>query len=322
MTHTQTSAERSARATETVAVLGAGGTMGFAMARNIARAGIPIRAWNRSRDKAEPLTKDGVLVADTPAEAAQGATIVLTMLADAEAVVSAMDRDGGALAAMARRDDADHPVWLQMSTIGEEATERCIGLANSYGVGFVDAPVLGTREPAEQGKLVILESGPEQARPRVQPVFDAIGHRTIRAGQAGAGTRLKLVANSWVLAVVEAGAETIALAEGLGLDPALFFQAIEGGALDLPYLRTKGKAIADRDFAPSFRLTLAAKDASLVRESASQHGLDLPLLDLIARRLHEGAAEHGDKDFSATYLTSAAGHAALTRSPFTSTEGG
>jgi 3-hydroxyisobutyrate dehydrogenase len=174
-------------------------------------------------------------------------------------------------------------------------------------VGFVDAPVLGTREPAEQGKLVILESGPDEARPRVQPVFDAIGHRTIRAGQAGAGTRLKMVTNSWVLAVVEAGAETIALAEGLGLDPALFFQAVDGGALDLPYLRAKGQAIAERDFSPAFRLALAAKDAALIRESAEGHGLDLPLLDVIARRLSEGAVEHGEKDFSATYLTSAAG---------------
>jgi 3-hydroxyisobutyrate dehydrogenase len=306
MTHSQTSAYRN----ETVAVLGAGGTMGFAMARNIAQAGIPVRAWNRSRDKAEPLAKDGAYIADTPAEAAEEATIVLTMLADLEAVISAMDGDGGALPAMARRNDPDHPIWLQMGTIGEQATQRCIRLANSRGVGFVDAPVLGTRQPAEQGKLVILESGPEQARPRVQPIFDAIGHRTIRAGQAGAGSALKLVANSWVLAVVEAGAETIALAEGLGLDPALFFQAIEGGALDLPYLRLKGQAIADRDFTPSFRLTLAAKDASLVRESASQHGLDLPLLDLIEQRLHEGAAEHGDEDFSATYLTSAPGQVA------------
>ena len=290
--------------TEIVAVLGAGGAMGFAMARNIARAGLPVRAWNRSRAKAEPLAQDGAVITDTPAEAAEGATIVLTMLADAEAVVQSMDSDDGALPVMARRNDPDHPVWLQMSTIGEDATRRCIGLANNYGVGFVDAPVLGTRQPAEQGQLVVLESGPEEARPRTHAVFEAIGHRTIRAGEAGAGTRLKLVTNSWVLAVVEAGAETIALAEGLGLDPSLFFQAVEGGALDLPYLRMKGQAIADRDFAPSFRLALAAKDASLVRESASQHGLDLPLLDLIARRLHQGAAEHGDEDFSATYLTS------------------
>lgn len=306
----QTSAERTARMTETVAVLGAGGTMGLPMATNIARAGLPVRAWNRSRDKAEPLGRDGAFLAGSPAEAAHGATIVLTMLADTEAVMSAMDGEDGALPVMARQEQADHPIWLQMSTIGEEATQQCIGLANRYGVGFVDAPVLGTRQPAEQGQLVILESGPEEARPRVHPVFDAIGHRIIRAGQAGAGTRLKLVTNSWVLAVVEAGAETIALAEGLGLDPSLFFQAIDGGALDLPYLRMKGRAMTERDFAPSFRLALAAKDAGLVRASAHEHGLDLPLLDLIARRLYEGTAEHGDEDFSATYLTSALRRAA------------
>jgi 3-hydroxyisobutyrate dehydrogenase len=180
------------------------------------------------------------------------------MLADADAVLEAMDSDDGALPVMARRDDPDHPVWLQMSTIGEEATQRCIRLANRYGVGFVDAPVLGTRQPAEQGELVILESGPEQARPRVQPVFDAIGHRIIRAGQAGAGTRLKLITNSWVLAVVEAGAETIALAEGLGLDPSLFFQAIKAGALDLAYLRMKGQAIPDQRSGPGSMTHLTA----------------------------------------------------------------
>jgi 3-hydroxyisobutyrate dehydrogenase len=112
------------------------------------------------------------------------------------------------------------------------------------------------------------------------------------------------VTNSWVLAVVEAGAETIALAEGLGLDPGLFFRAIEGGTLDLPYLRMKGKAMTERDFTPAFRLKLAAKDAELVRQAAEDRGMDLPLVETIARRLTEGAGEHGDKDFSATYLTS------------------
>jgi 3-hydroxyisobutyrate dehydrogenase len=194
-----------------------------------------------------------------------------------------------------------------MSTIGEEATEWCAGLADRYGVGFVDAPVLGTRQPAEQAKLVVLTSGPEEARSRVQPVLDAVGHRTIYAGETGAATRLKLVTNSWVLAVVEAGAETIALAQGLGLDPALFFQAIEGGTLDLPYLKMKGRAMLGRDFTPSFRLKLAAKDAGLIADAAWQHGLNLPLLEVIARRLGEAAADHGDKDMSATYLTSAPG---------------
>jgi 3-hydroxyisobutyrate dehydrogenase len=303
-------------ATETVAVLGAGGTMGFAMARNIIRAGIPVRAWNRNREKAAPLAADGAYLADSPADAARGAGIVLTMLAGQEAVFAVMDGEDGALAVMAGASAADgsraggpygphHALWLQMSTIGEAATQRCAQLANRRGVGFVDAPVLGTREPAEQGALVVLESGPEEARPRVQPVFDAVGQRTIRAGQAGAGSRLKLVANSWVLAVVEAGAETIALAEGLDLDPGLFFQAIEGGALDLPYLRTKASAIAEGDFTPAFRLALAAKDARLAQDSARSRGLDLPLLDVIASRLAEGAETHGGQDFSATYLTSA-----------------
>jgi 3-hydroxyisobutyrate dehydrogenase len=287
--------------TETIAVLGAGGTMGSAMARNMAWSGLNVRAWNRTQEKAEPLADDDVYVAGTAADAVRDAGVVLTILADADAVISAFEQ---ALPGIDVTADP-RPIWVQMSTIGEAATQRCENLANSSGIGFVDAPVLGTREPAEQGELVVLESGPEEARPRIQPVFDAIGKRTIRAGQAGAGTRLKIVLNSWVLAVVEAGAETIALAEGLGVDPALFFEAIEGGALDLPYLRMKGSAIAARDFSPSFRLKLAAKDAGLVTESALMHSLDLPVFNAIAERLDEGAVQHGDEDFSATYLTSA-----------------
>jgi 3-hydroxyisobutyrate dehydrogenase len=303
--------------TETVAVLGAGGTMGFPMARNIARAGISVRAWSRSRQQAEPLAQDGAFIADSPAEAARGAGIVLTMLADSDAVVAAMDGPHGALSAVpganaesggSQTGDPNGPhrvFWLQMSTIGEAATRRCAELANRRGVGFVDAPVLGTRQPAEERKLVILESGPADARPRIQPIFDAIGQRTIRVGEAGAGSRLKLVTNSWVLAVVEAGAETIAMAEGFGLDPRLFFRAIEGGTLDLPYLRMKGKAMIERDFMPAmFRLRLAAKDARLIRDASHEHGLDLPLVDTIAQRMTEGEQSHGDEDISATFLTS------------------
>lgn len=317
MTNTQT-AQPTARGlvTETIAVLGAGGTMGFPIARNLARAGLPVRVWNRSSDKAEPLTADGAYLARTPMDAASGAGVVLTMLADEDAVIGAMDGPDGAFAAMRgairenahAADDSDgphHALWVQMSTIGQAATKRCAELANRHGLGFVDAPVLGTRQPAEEGKLVVLESGPEEARPRTQPIFDAIGQRTIHAGPAGAGSLLKLVTNSWVLSVVEAAAETVALAEGVGLDPDLFFQAIEGGTLDLPYLRIKGKAITERDFTPAFRLALAAKDADLVQRVAAEHGLDLPLIDAMARRFAEAAKEHGDKDFSATYLLSA-----------------
>jgi 3-hydroxyisobutyrate dehydrogenase len=280
-----------------VAVLGAGSTMGLGMARNIAGAGFRVRAWNRTVEKARPLHEHGADVLETPREAADGADVLLTILSDADAVTGVFEE-----AASSAQDDA---IWLQMSTIGEAGTERCAEVAERHGLTLIDAPVLGTKQPAEEGKLVVLASGPREAQERVQPIFDAVGQKTMWVGEAGAGTRMKMVANSWVLTVVEGVAETIALAEGLGLDPNLLLDAIEGGALDLPYLRMKTKAIMERNFEPSFRLTLAAKDARLIVESAERHGIDTPLFSTIRRRLAEGAREHGEEDFSATYLTSA-----------------
>jgi 3-hydroxyisobutyrate dehydrogenase len=279
--------------------------MGLPMARNIARAGINVRAWNRTAAKAQPLRDDGVEVLDTPAEAARGADVVLTMLSDTDAVLAATEGDDGWLAGA-----GDGVVWLQMSTIGEEGTARCAELARDRGIELVDAPVLGTKQPAEQAKLVVLASGPDAWRDRVQPIFDAVGQRTMWVGETGKATLAKLVVNSWIVTVTEGAAETIALAEGLGLDPQVFFDAIEGGGLDLPYLRMKGKAILERDFTPAFRLSLAAKDARLVDEAAARRQLDLPMLATIARRMTEGAREHGDKDMCATYLTSQASVAA------------
>ncbi len=258
---------------------------------------IEVRAWNRSREKAQPLADDGASVCDTPAQAAGGAEVILTMLADADAVLES--------AASALENGAEDAIWLQMSTVGERGTERCAELAGERGVALVDAPVLGTKQPAEQAKLVILASGEERLRERVQPIFDAIGSKTIWVGELGAATRLKIVVNSWVLTVTEGCAETIALAQGLGLDPTLLFDALEGGTLDLPYLRMKGKAILEHDFEPMFRLALAAKDAGLIEESAQRHGLRLPLFSAIREQMSEAAEEHGDEDMCATYFASA-----------------
>ncbi|HEY0343717.1 MAG TPA: NAD(P)-dependent oxidoreductase [Solirubrobacteraceae bacterium] len=283
---------------ETIAVLGAGGTMGRPMARNLARSGFSVRAWNRSGEKAQALADDGVELCATPAEAAAGATVILTMLSDADAVLAVMDGADGALAGA-----STGAVWLQMSTIGIDATERCAELARRHGLALVDAPVLGTKQPAEQGDLVILASGPDELRERLAPIFDAVGKRTMWLGAAGAGTRLKIAVNAWILTIVEGAAETLALAEGLGLDPSLVLDAVSGGPLDLPYLQMKGKAMIERNFEPSFRLALAAKDAALVEEAAERYGLDLPLIATLRRRLEAGVSQHGDEDMSATFLT-------------------
>jgi 3-hydroxyisobutyrate dehydrogenase len=283
-----------------IAVLGAGGTMGFAMAQSLLRNGFRVNAWNRSFEKMEPLAAAGAELAATPAAAAANADTILTMLADGDAVTAAMESDDGALATAA--DDA---LWLQMSTIGEEATATCAELAAEHGLGFVDAPVLGTKQPAEEGALVVLASGPDELRERAQPVFDAVGSRTLWLGEAGAGTLLKLVANAWIVATVEGAAETIALAERLGLDPERFFEAVADGPLDMGYLRTKGRAMIDRNFEPSFSLRLAAKDARLVEASAGRRGMELPLITAVRRQLEAGVAAHGDDDLSAVFLAMA-----------------
>jgi 3-hydroxyisobutyrate dehydrogenase len=282
---------------KTVAVFGAGGTMGLAMSRNLLRAGFGVRAWNRSREKAEPLAGDGATIVSTPAEAAEGAAVLLTILSDGDAVLETIEQ--------ALPSAEPGAVWLQMSTIGIDATDRCIEVAGRAGLVFVDTPVLGTKQPAEEGKLVILASGPEQAADVAQPIFDALGQRTLWVGAAGNGSRLKLATNAWLLAVVEGAAETLALAEGLGVDPHFVFEAVKDGPLDMPYLRLKGQMMIERNFEPSFRLALAAKDARLAAEAAKRAGLDLALVEVVAARFAQAAEEHGDEDLSAAFLVSA-----------------
>jgi 3-hydroxyisobutyrate dehydrogenase len=281
----------------TIGVLGTG-VMGAPMARNLARAGNDVRAWNRSTDKAAALRDDGVDVRDDPASAAAGADVVLTMLSDADAVLEV---------AQAANLTAGQ-IWWQASTIGIDGIERAAALAEDKGAALVDAPVLGTRMPAEEGKLVVLASGPDEALDTLAPLFDAVAQRTVRVGPAGTATRLKLAVNSWVLAVTQGTAETLALAEALGLDPALIFEAVDGGGLDLPYFRMKGKLMLDDDFPPSFALAMAAKDARLVAESAERTGVDAPVARAIAERFAAGvAAGYGDEDMAVTHRLSRPG---------------
>ena len=286
-----------------VAVLGTG-IMGAPMARNLLRAGHEVRAWNRTQKKAEALASEGAEVARTPPEAVRGANLVLTMLADAGAVEETMIESGGL---EAFPDDA---LWIQSSTVGLAATERFAKGAEERGIAFVDAPVLGTKKPAEDGQLVVLGSGPQEAREHCKPVFDAIARAQFWLGDAGMGTRLKLVLNSWILCTVENIAETFVLADTLGLDPRQFLKAISGGGSDMEYAHIKGELMLNQDFPPSFPLRLARKDVALILEAAGDE-LDLPLvratLDQFDRAFELG---HGDEDMSAVYYASAATAAA------------
>ncbi|HEY5023614.1 MAG TPA: NAD(P)-dependent oxidoreductase [Acidimicrobiales bacterium] len=248
---------------EPVAVLGIG-TMGHGMAASALRARIPTTVWNRNQEATRDLAKHGAEVAQTAADAARSAAIVITMVTDADAVIS-IARDEGVLTAL-----APGAVLVQMSTIGVAGIERVAAMvaAERPDVILLDAPVSGSKDPAEHGQLTIFASGPDEARPRVTPLFDALGQRTIWAGSAGTGTRLKLVANTWLAFAAEAVAASVALAHGLGLETEKVVDALQGNPLVSPWQEAKLHRIATGDFSAQFALSLALKDVRLALQAA------------------------------------------------------
>jgi 3-hydroxyisobutyrate dehydrogenase len=284
--------------------------MGRGMARNLARAGIDVRAWNRTAERLEPIAgESGITACLTATEAAAGADAVITMLSDGDAVLDSMSGPEGAAAGA-----AEGAIWLQMSTIGTPGIERCVELAEAEGLVLVDAPVLGTKKPAEEGELIVFAAGPDEVRDTVAPVFKAVGKKTVWLGDVGAATRLKIAINTWIVAAVEGTAEMLALAGAVGVDPEDVLEAISGGPLDLPYLQLKARMMLAGEFEPSFRLALAAKDARLAVEAAREAGLELPMLEANAERFEQAAEEHGDEDLAATYLAISSRDASSSRS--------
>ncbi len=248
---------------EPVAVLGIG-AMGHGMAASALRAGIPTIVWNRRMEAARDLAELGAEVAGSAADAARRAAIVVTMVTDADAVLS-IARDHGMLAAL-----APGAIWAQMSTIGVAGIDRVTAIAAGErpDVMLLDAPVSGSKDPAGRGQLTIFASGPGEARARVAPLFDALGQRTIWVGEAGAGTRLKLVNNTWLAFAAEAVAASVALGRRLGLDTETVVDAMDAGPLVSAWQAAKLQRIARGDFSAQFALSLALKDVHLALQAA------------------------------------------------------
>jgi 3-hydroxyisobutyrate dehydrogenase len=235
------------------------------MAASALRAGITTVVWNRSPAAVEDLRDLGAEVAETPIDAAQKASIVVTMLPDADVVLS-VAQEQGMLAAM-----TPGSIWVQMSTIGVAGIERVAALAAGErpDVTLIDAPVSGSKGPAEKGQLNIFASGPDEVRPRLEPLFAALGQRTIWVGPVGAGSRLKLVANAWLALGAEAVSASLALACQFGLEMETVMSALDGNPLVSPWQAAKLPRIVQGDYSDQFGLALALKDVHLALEAAS-----------------------------------------------------
>jgi len=279
-----------------VAVIGTG-TMGAAIARRLLDAGATVDVWNRSPESSRTLGALGARVHTDAPDAVSAASVVITMLPTGDAARHVM-LDAGVIDAM-----APGTVWAQMGTIGVDATTTLDAAvtARRPDLGFVDAPVSGSRVPAETGQLVILASGPETARAVVDPVFSVLGHRTLWLGDAGAGTSMKLVLNTWLAFEVEAAAEAQALAARLGIKGSVLSDALAGSPLVSPYAAAKLAKIQAADDRPDFSLAWALKDLQLAKTAAGPDSI--PVAAAIARRWQDLADRgYGALDVSAARL--------------------
>jgi 3-hydroxyisobutyrate dehydrogenase len=276
-----------------VAVIGTG-TMGAAMARSLLRSGFDVTVWNRSQDKLAPLIDAGARGASDPADAVGDADVVLTMLFDAAAVLAVSSEFLPAL-----REGA---VWMQSATVGPDGMDAVAAAASGYRVSVVDAPVLGTKDPAERAALTVLASGDPAAVDVLRPVFDAIGSRTIVVGnRIGDASRLKLVCNVWVGNLTAGTAQSLALSRAFGLDPKLFLDAIAGSASDTPYAHLKGAEMLAGERAPQFALDGLLKDVRLT-QSAIGTALTTTYLDGLEKVFAKASAEgHGNEDVAWVY---------------------
>ena len=278
-----------------VTVLGMG-AMGAGMAQSLLREDIEVTVWNRTVERSEPLADDGATVALDPTAAVADADVVVAMLFDAASTLEMM-----ATVLPAMKQDA---VFVQCATVGVDGAARTAALAAEHGVAFLDCPVLGTKAPAEQGKLVMLASGNPALREKVQPAFEAMAAKTIWVGdEPGLGSKLKLVCNAWIATLAAAVGQSLALAKGLGVDQQLMLDAFDGAAAGSPYLQMKGKAIVESSFAPQFSVDGVRKDTGLIRDAIEAAGLSTVLVDGV-RAAFDAATEagHGGDDKAAVYF--------------------
>ena len=270
----------------TVAVLGTG-TMGSGIANNLIRAGLSVRVWNRTLASAQQV--EGATVAHTPAEAAAGADVVLTMVFDEAAVAAVAHEFIPAL-----EPDA---IWVQSATVGVAGIQRLAQLRTEH---LIDAPVLGTRGPAQAGTLTVLASGDAADIDRTRPVFDAIGAKTVNAGtEIGQASALKLACNTWIAALTAGTAQALEIGRVLGVEPQAFLAAITGTASDSPYAHTKGAAMLVDSFDPQFAVDGLLKDVRLAQAETGDllaEGLLPALVDLYGRT---SSAGRGGQDVAA-----------------------
>jgi 3-hydroxyisobutyrate dehydrogenase len=275
-----------------VGLLGVG-LMGSAMAHRLLERGIAVTAWDRNPEALRELEARGGEPAQQPGEVVSAAGVVITMLPTADVILEVVEP--------LLDEWPENTIWLQMSSVGAAEADELARVAGAHGVRIVDAPVSGSTQPAEQGQLTVLASGPDSVRTAVEPIFDALASRVLWVGDAGMGSRLKLAANHWMITMVAALAESMRLCEAMGLDQRHFVALLDGGPLGSPYAMQKLGEMQRHDYPAGFPVRLALKDLELVREVEHSAQAKMPMLDVVRERVTAANREHADEDVAAIY---------------------
>ena len=275
-----------------VGLLGVG-LMGSAMGRRLLDQGLELITWDRDPKQAGALEEAGGKRAEAPSDVVLAADVVITMLPTAPIVLEVVEP--------LLEDWPGETIWLQTSSVGAAEADELVETAEAHGVTLVDAPVSGSTHPAEEGELTILASGPDAARASVEPVFEALGSRVLWVGEAGMGSRLKMAANHWMIAMTAALAESMQLCQAMGLDQRQFIELLDGGPLGSAYGLQKLDEMQRHEYPAGFPVRLALKDLELAREVEQSSGTPMPVLDAVLERYSLANEEHPDQDLAAVY---------------------
>ena len=276
-----------------VAVLGLG-IMGAGMARHLLARGFDVTVWNRNVDKAVPLGEAGARIAATPADAAGEADVVHAMLADDDASRAVWMGESGALGAM--RAGA---IAIESGTLTVEWMRELAVAAEAQGVGFLDAPVTGSKVQAETGALTFLVGGPSEVLERVRSMLSAMGGNIVHLGPHGSGAMMKLI-NNFMCGVQAASlAEAIGMASRSGLAVEQAASVLAGGSPGSPLVRNLSTRMVQRDYSPNFFVKLMVKDLSYAGAAFARAGIELASADVARERFLEGVrAGFGDRDIA------------------------
>jgi 3-hydroxyisobutyrate dehydrogenase/glyoxylate/succinic semialdehyde reductase len=279
-----------------VAFIGTG-IMGSCMAHNLLKNGYNLIVHNRTKEKAEGLIEEGAEWADSPAEAGKKADILFTMLSNPEAVKEVALGKNGFFPEMNKGS-----LWIDCSTINPDLSQEMSIKASEKGIRFMDAPVSGTRQPAEKGELIFFVGGDKKDFEEVQPLLQKMGKKIIHLGKAGMGTSMKMVVNLLLGESMASFSEAMVLGKALGFNKDTLFEVILGGPVAAPYLSAKKEKFANDKYDPDFPLQWMVKDLKLISETAVKKNLSLPAINAVMEEFAKANQKgFGEQDFSVLY---------------------